>query len=647
MEEEIIIPEEDVFDYHKLRYILDKNGYVCHASLGGLVICDLGECTEYNGEIPSDYKTIEEWYEEEIEKLNAWKIVDGDLVFDEIKYNELEEQRKQDEIDNCCVTHKELYGLKKEIEDIQDVNNSQYTEANAKGNIITIDNVKKVYPKVKLTNIDCYSYNKIDLIVRGKNILPNEAVTQKISGVTFTQKEDRSIKIKGTSTENIEYNIAGTNTNISPILVLKKGTNYYLTSNNQEIKMYNYDGEDRTEIYSGKDGIINFNDEDKLITHIVLSIPSETKVNTTIYPQLEVGSIGTDYETYQSNMTTIDFSEYISEDALFPSDNLFPSDELFPKGTTISYILIENGKAHIKVNENEEEIEVSQVHLFDGFNTIYTRQDTHIEVDYCINNLKLEGTYTKNNNFRVLEDGSIEAHNGYFSGTVNAKDGSFAGTITSSNAKITGGSLSLSGSTNETPKIITSGTGRLGYKNVSRLYADGLRIYGEDDNREIGCFGVGRGYYMGETYLTTYVRVEDTRESGHCADVSPDYIYVGGDGSGTHISSSSIETPVLYQTSLAEQKKNIEEFENALPILNEIDIYKYNLKNESDEHKKHIGFIIGKDYNYSSEITATNREGEEIGVDNYSMTSLCLQAIKELVNKVETLEKRIKEMEER
>ena len=68
-EEEIIVPEE-VFDLKKLRYILNNDGYVCHASIGGLIVCDLGECTEYNGDVPDGYETIEEWYDEEIERLN-------------------------------------------------------------------------------------------------------------------------------------------------------------------------------------------------------------------------------------------------------------------------------------------------------------------------------------------------------------------------------------------------------------------------------------------------------------------------------------------------------------------------------------------------------------------------------------------------
>lgn len=441
MEEEIITPEEEVFNYNKLRYILDKSGYVCHASLGALIICDLGECTEYNGDIPNGYSSIEEWYDGEIEKLNAWKIVEGNLVFDNAKYAELQEKCKQQELDNLCVTHKELYGLQKEVEDIQDINNSQYTEASSSGKLITINNVKKVYPKLKLTNIDCYLFDKVDVVVTGKNMLPNNSYSLELSGIQFEQNEDKSITINGTSTEDIEYNIAGTSINTSPFLCFKKDVSYYLSSNDLQIKMYYYDGIDKDEVYGGTGGVIKFTDNDKLITHVTLFIPKGTEIkNTTIYPQLEKGTSKTDYEMYKSNVMTIDFSEYV-EEGLFPSNDLFPSDDLFPCGTTIKYILIENGKAIINVNDKDIETECNQVHLFDGYNTIYTLQDTYININYCINNLKLEGVVTKNNNFKVLEDGSIEAHNGYFSGVINAKDGNFTGEVNAKGGTIGGYSI--------------------------------------------------------------------------------------------------------------------------------------------------------------------------------------------------------------
>lgn len=113
--------------------------------------------------------------------------------------------------------------------------------------------------------------------------------------------------------------------------------------------------------------------------------------------------------------------------------------------------------------------------------------------------------------------------------------------------------------------------------------------------------------------------------------------------SSTLIRHDKIETPTLIQTSLEAQKKNFEKVQdNALEILKQIDIYKYNLKNEQNTDKKHIGFVIGDNYNYSKEVTSLDNKG----VDNYAFTSLCCKAIQELSQKVEELENKLKEKEE-
>lgn len=96
-----------------------------------------------------------------------------------------------------------------------------------------------------------------------------------------------------------------------------------------------------------------------------------------------------------------------------------------------------------------------------------------------------------------------------------------------------------------------------------------------------------------------------------------------------------------YETlSLAEKKKNFEKMNNALDIIKHTDIYKYNLKNEDNKAKKHIGFVIGDNFNYSREITTENNDGAEL----YSFVSVCCQAIKEQQEQIEQMKKEIKEL---
>ena len=138
-------------------------------------------------------------------------------------------------------------------------------------------------------------------------------------------------------------------------------------------------------------------------------------------------------------------------------------------------------------------------------------------------------------------------------------------------------------------------------------------------------------------------------------DMSGTYVAVqkGGIGLGLFTDSSVEETasieyneiriPIVSQTSLKEYKKNFEKIQyKAIDVIKDIDIYEYNLKHEKDTDKKHIGFVIGNDFNYSRKVTSSDNKG----VDSYSFISLCCKAIQEQQEQIESLQRKIKEMEE-
>ena len=103
-------------------------------------------------------------------------------------------------------------------------------------------------------------------------------------------------------------------------------------------------------------------------------------------------------------------------------------------------------------------------------------------------------------------------------------------------------------------------------------------------------------------------------------------------------SSGNITCVSLTQTSKEENKKNFEKLTNAKDILNQVDIYKYNFKDEDDNVKKSIGFVIGDDFNYSQEITSENNDGANI----YSMVSVLWQVVKEQQEEINELKEMIK-----
>lgn len=97
--------------------------------------------------------------------------------------------------------------------------------------------------------------------------------------------------------------------------------------------------------------------------------------------------------------------------------------------------------------------------------------------------------------------------------------------------------------------------------------------------------------------------------------------------------SGNITANSFIPTSLEEKKKNFEKLENALDIVKDTEIYKYNLKTEADGDKKHVGFVIGKNFKYRKELTDLDNKG----VDLYSMISVLWKAVQEQQVEIEKL----------
>ena len=214
----------------------------------------------------------------------------------------------------------------------------------------------------------------------------------------------------------------------------------------------------------------------------------------------------------------------------------------------------------------------------------------------------------KSNNFNVDSKGNMECTNA----KINVRGGENTGDSSGLNLKVTNPNDNY---------------------NYSGLAPDFFIVRngkGNYVNSEINKFGTSLQLMDSwENYITMRAKSGSALTSWNTSD------------SSTSVSSTGITTPILTQTSLAEQKKNFEKLQdNALETIKGIDIYKYNLKNEKDTDKKHIGFIIGDNYNYSKEVTSIDNQG----VDNYSFTSLCCKAIQELSTKVEELQKEVKEL---
>lgn len=217
--------------------------------------------------------------------------------------------------------------------------------------------------------------------------------------------------------------------------------------------------------------------------------------------------------------------------------------------------------------------------------------------------ININGTVSANGNFKVDTNGNMECNNGKFNG----------------------GTICLKGGTryNTKFKIIAEN----GDDNTS---ISPTNIFVDSDDGGLFINGLNNSYQQ-KAYLYT--------DEGDEPNL---YLYAANKGT-TRIKPSGIETPTLTQTSKAESKKNFENLsiEEAKEILNNTDIYKYNLKTQEDNDKKYIGFVIGDDYNYAEEITSENNDGANI----YSMTSVLYTVVQEQQKQINQLQEKIEKLE--
>ena len=217
--------------------------------------------------------------------------------------------------------------------------------------------------------------------------------------------------------------------------------------------------------------------------------------------------------------------------------------------------------------------------------------------------ININGTVSANGNFKVDTNGNMECNNGKFNG----------------------GTICLKGGTryNTKFKIIAEN----GDDNTS---ISPTNIFVDSDDGGLFINGLNKSYQQ-KAHLYT--------DEGDEPNL---YLYAANKGT-TRIKPSGIKTPTLTQTSKAESKKNFENLsiEEAKKILNNTEIYKYNLKTQEDNDKKYIGFVIGDDYNYAEEITSENNDGANI----YSMTSVLYTVVQEQQKQINQLQEKIEKSE--
>lgn len=146
--------------------------------------------------------------------------------------------------------------------------------------------------------------------ITGKNLqYVANSFTQ--NGITFTHNADGSITMNGTSTDNAYYNLNNTQ---ATRLTLKAGTTYTISTGGVKLPQNNVILQIRKAnpnvVYASITGNTTsrtwtMSEDAETYTYIGVYGSGVTLNNLTIYPQLEVGSVATDFEAYGSQTYTV------------------------------------------------------------------------------------------------------------------------------------------------------------------------------------------------------------------------------------------------------------------------------------------------------------------------------------------------------
>jgi len=291
-------------------------------------------------------------------------------------------------------------------------------------------------------------------------------------------------------------------------------------------------------------------------------------------------------------------------------------------------IYVTLNQMHSAINQSASEVEIAVNQKLQSYSTTeemngaidVKANEINLEVSKKVNDADLTGA---NISLRINNDTSeakIEADKININGAISANGNFKVGTdgkVECTDITINGGTINLND---------TEGQG-----NEFQI-TDNLQTYKTMIGSSI--FQMGFVDVLNEAGISMTTS-EMTNPAITVKDTAGRYTMIQGEG---------ITTPKLTQTSLAEKKKNFEKFNsNALNIIKQIELYKYNLKGEEDTDKKHIGFVIGDKYKYSKEITSN----DNTGVDLYSFVSVCCKAIQEQQEQINKLQSKIEKLEAR
>ncbi len=471
--------------------------------------------------------------------------------------------------------------------------------------------------------------SQVEIISSNKNILPCLVPSQTLNGVTITQNEDYSFTLDGTSTADTEITLAGTTLSTEALFCMRLGTEFVKSGlGNLFLKLYDYDGTDRTLVHTGGNGTITPT-ETYRVTHATLVIPNGTTLsNVTISPQIEVGSTETEYIPNKRDYKKIDVS--------MDSGDILTIDN----GTvSLNNTVIDYG-SNVKTFKDKCVLMVSANSFVDASYYLSSLSEVFKRIKLSADQINLEGYTTINDGFAIDEEGNVTAKSGTIGGwNISDSDFNKSGKCMINNASCNyemkirrphgfASAISITTDYNggTTFDIFPSGLqmSRLldSITTFSSLSGTTLRIGNRKYTSLLDCQPNGAIFYVGDINGTNQILFD--------ANATTKFHVKGGNALADNGS--------WVNGSLESRKKEIEEYRSkALEIVKSNKIYSYLYNAEDDDSNKHYGFVIPSDKNskYKAPSECISSEGD--GIDTYSMCAILWKAVQELSTEVEQL----------
>ena len=360
-----------------MRFIVDNNNYFVSGSLAEYVECEYGTCREYTGEVPTGYSSYEDWFIS-CDCKNAYKLIDNNLVYDEIRHNELLRLYEIQEEENTFATHD---WVKNQLGKNSTLIIDEFSYDTSGNSIVLIED-SGAY-EIPHLEVFSDSIDKCNVLVSNKNLLGIDALTQTINGVTITINEDKTITLNGTATEDIELTLKGTSNSLDMLFLVAENTNYVVSglTEGTSLNLYNFDGADRTLIGTFQNEVINLSNTYK-VTQSTLSILNGSAFeNVTISPQLEINEAATvyvkheenkvDVRLYDNKATIYDLYSYHPISVIMADENVDIAVKYF-KSKTLQ-------EEFAKIETNSQQINFTISSMTGDFNSLKTEVAKNLE----------------------------------------------------------------------------------------------------------------------------------------------------------------------------------------------------------------------------------------------------------------------------